>query len=295
MSFNIYYIFTMQIEISDAVFVYLLQDEDQIRWHSRTHNHDSEEWELHYFIQGSGSFKNTGVTRQLTPGSLFFCAPGEVHTVMPASKTQPLTFYAILFKLNNGDEEFTELLKDIDNNRKNCNIGTNYRFFFEELKDKFLSHNRARVNSGIHQFISFLYMLTDDSGDFHYTDGSNSHIERSLRVMQNNVFNKLTLEELSDKLKLNKSYFIRLFSKKMNTTPMKYFTRLKIEAASSMLISTSLPIYEISDKLCFYSEFHFSKSFKQYKGLPPRDYRSNYASASLTHTASQAQGYSADL
>ena len=267
----------MQISISDAVFVYLLQDDDQIRWHSRTHTHRDDEWEMHYFIQGAGSFKNAGVTRMLQPGSVFFSAPGEVHTVMPSSKTTPITYYAILFRIIGDDRDFLELLEEIERHRKNCNIGTNYRFFFEELKDKFLSHNRARVNSGIHQFISFLYMLTDDSGEFHYSDGSNAHIERSLRIMQNNVFEKLTLEELADKLKLNKSYFIRLFSKKMNTTPMKYFTRLKIEAASSMLISTAMPIYEISDKLCFYSEFHFSKSFKQHKGLPPRDYRANYS------------------
>jgi transcriptional regulator GlxA family with amidase domain len=95
--------------------------------------------------------------------------------------------------------------------------------------------------------------------------------------MQKNVFDKLTLEELAERLKLNKSYFIRLFSKKMNTTPMKYFTRLKIEAASSMLISTPLPIYTIAERLCFYSEFHFSKCFKQYKGLPPREYRTYYS------------------
>jgi AraC-like DNA-binding protein len=269
----------MQISISDAVFVYLLHDEEQIRWHSRTHSHRDDEWEMHYFIQGAGSFKNANVKRQLLPGSVFFSAPGEVHTVMPASKTNPITYYAILFRIVGDDSDFLDLLSEIDHHHRNCNICTNYRFFFEELKDKFLSHNRARVNSGIHQFISFLYMLTDDSSNFHYSDGSNSHIERSLRIMQNNVFAKLTLEELSDKLKLNKSYFIRLFSKKMNTTPMKYFTRLKIEAASSMLISTSMPIYEISDKLCFYSEFHFSKSFKQHKGLPPRDYRANYSRA----------------
>ncbi len=267
----------MQISISDAVFVYLLQDDEQIRWHSRTHTHRDDEYEIHYFLQGAGSFQNAGVTRKLTPGSLFLSAPGEIHTVMPASKTHPITYYAILFRISENDPEFIKLLEQLNIHRKNSNIGTNYRFFFEELKDKFLSHNRTRVNSGIHQFISFLYMLSDDSCNFHYSDGSNTHIERSLRIMQNNVFDKLTLEELSDKLKLNKSYFIRLFSKKMNTTPMKYFTKLKIEAASSMLISTPLPIYEISDKLCFYSEFHFSKCFKHYKGIPPSEYRANYS------------------
>ena len=222
----------MPMTISDAVFVYLLQDEEQIRWHSRTHTHGTAEYELHYFIHGEGAFKNAGVTYSLSPGSLFLSAPGDIHTVMPASKTHPLTYYAILFNFTGNDTELNSLLDNIINYRKNYSVGTNYRFFFEELKDKFLSHNRARVNSGIHQFISFLYMLTDGAGGFHYGDSSNSHIERSLRI---------------------------------------------IEAASSMLISTPLPIYTIAERLCFYSEFHFSKCFKQYKGLPPREYRTYYA------------------
>lgn len=283
----------MNMSISDSVFVYLLHDDDQIRWHSRTHTHSENEYELHYFLGGAGSFKNAGVMKQINPGSLFLSAPGDIHTVMPASKTDPITYYAILFKPGKKDEEFTTLLKSIISAGKSYQIGTNYRFFFEELKDKFLSHNRARVNSGIHQFISFLYMLSDGTGEFHYSDGSNSHIERSLRVMQNNVFSKLTLDELAEKLKLNKSYFIRLFSKKMNSTPMKYFTKLKIEAASSMLLSTTKPIYEIADKLSFYSEFHFSKCFKQYKGLPPSEYREEYTKQALSYTELPEQEYSA--
>ncbi len=267
----------MQISISDAVFVYLLQDEDQLRWHSRTHRHSDTEYELHYFIQGAGSFKNAGVTWTLNQGSLFFSSPGDTHTIIPASKTNPVTYYAILFRTDTSDEEITNLMTELMGRKKYYNIGTNYRFFFEELKDKFLSNNRSRMNSGIHQFISFLYMMTEGPGSFHYSDSANAHIEKALKIMQNNVFSRLSLDELADRLKLNKSYLIRLFSRKMNTTPMKYLNHLKIEAASSMLISTGMPIYEISERLCFYSEFHFSKSFKQSKGIPPREYRTNYS------------------
>ena len=280
----------MQISINDTVFVYLLQDDDQIRWHSRTHSHSGCEYELHYFIQGEGSFRNAGETWSLNPGSLFLCAPGEIHTVIPASKVDPISYYAILFSTDGNDSEFNSLLDGLLSHKRYYQVGTNYRFFFEELKDKFMSHNRARVNSGIHQFISFLYMLTDGSGGFHYGDSNNSHIERALRIMQRNVFSRLTLEDLAEKLKLNKSYFIRLFSRKMNTTPMKYFTKLKIEAASSMLLSTPQPIYEISERLCFYSEFHFSKCFKQYKGLPPSEYRKHYGTEGISRTELPAQG-----
>ncbi|MDC7125430.1 MAG: AraC family ligand binding domain-containing protein, partial [Spirochaetales bacterium] len=149
----------MQISIKETVFVYMLQDDEEIRWHSRSHKHGKNEYEIHYFIQGEGSFKNASITRAITPGSLFFSTPEDTHSVIPASKDFPVTYYAILFSNECSDKEFSLLLSDIIQNKKNYNVGTNYRFFFEELKDKFLSNNKNRVNSGIHQFISFLYLL----------------------------------------------------------------------------------------------------------------------------------------
>lgn len=62
----------------------------------------------------------------------------------------------------------------------------------------------------------------------------------------------------------------------MKITPMKYFTKLKIEAATYMLTDTGLTVHSIAEKLNFYSEFHFSRGFKQYTGFAPSVYRKNY-------------------
>ena len=86
----------------------------------------------------------------------------------------------------------------------------------------------------------------------------------------------LTLGELADELKLNGSYFIRLFEKRMHQTPMKYYMKLKIEAASALLTCTDLSVKEIAAKLGFSSEFHFSKQFKLKTGMAPIYYRRNY-------------------
>jgi transcriptional regulator GlxA family with amidase domain len=94
--------------------------------------------------------------------------------------------------------------------------------------------------------------------------------------MQNNVTNDLSLEEITLKLNLSDSYFIRLFKRKMKITPMKYFTKLKIEAATYMLTNTNLKVHSIAEKLNFYSEFHFSRVFKQYTGFAPSVYRKNF-------------------
>ncbi len=264
----------MVIEIREALFIYQLQDEEKIRWHSRVHTHGEDEYELHYFLQGSGSFAGGNTTYRLSPGSVFLCPPGEVHTIHTDHSDQPLTYYAILFTPGKGaDGDLLQLLGDRLLRSKHRQVGTNYRFFFEELKEKVASESSARRNSGIHQFISFLYMLTEGPGTFNYGDGSNRHIEKALKIMQSKVSGKLELPVLANRLGLNESYFIRLFRQKMKITPMKYFTRLKIEAATGYLLGTTQPLYMIAEKLGFYSEFHFSKTFKQYTGMSPKKYR----------------------
>jgi AraC-like DNA-binding protein/mannose-6-phosphate isomerase-like protein (cupin superfamily) len=267
----------MVIEIREALFIYQLQDEEKIRWHSRVHTHGSDEYELHYFIQGSGSFNSGKTTYTISPGSVFLCPPGEIHTIRTISAEKPLTYYAILFAPASGaDRELLQLLEEHPRQSRYRQVGTNYRFFFEELKEKVASDSLPRRYSGIHQFVSFLYMLEEGPGAFHYGDGNNRHIEKALKIMQSRVSGKMDLSNLSEKVGLNHSYFIRLFRQKMKTTPMKYFTRLKIEAATGYLLGTSQPLYVIADKLGFYSEFHFSKTFKQYTGMSPRHYRDRY-------------------
>lgn len=263
---------TMQLEIREALFIYQLRDEEKIRWHSRVHSHRSGEYELHYFLSGGGSFRMDKTTYTIRPGSLFLCSPGCVHTIRPEGSGQPLSYYAILF-FTSDETELFELLQKICRREIHSNIGVTYRFFFEELKEKSSSTSFARRCSGMHQFLSFLYLLDEGEEAFRYGSGGNRHIERALKIMQNSVEERLDLSQLCRKLELSESYFIRLFRQKMKISPMKYFNRLKIEAASAYLLGTNRPACRIAEQLGFYSEFHFSKRFKQHTGYSPRAYR----------------------
>jgi len=261
------------IDFKDLVFVYHLRNKEDLQWHSRRHSHAPDEYELHYFIQGDGHFQ-TRNSYVIQPGQIYISYPGESHRVDVRSVDTPLIYYAILFKVDLNDPEAGLLMESIRGNPP-MNIGTNYRFFFEEIREKALSPDYFRHRSAVHQLVSFLYQMHTGVQGFHYGDEKNRHIERSLRIMQENVYNDLNLEDISRRLDLSDSYFIRLFKEKMNMTPKKYYTRLKVEAASSLLSGSEQPIYRIADRLRFSSEFHFSKVFKQYTGMSPREYRKN--------------------
>ena len=62
----------------------------------------------------------------------------------------------------------------------------------------------------------------------------------------------------------------------MNTTPMRYYANLRLEAARALVTSTNLSVKEIAAKLQFCSEFHFSKCFKESTGQSPSSYRRSH-------------------
>ena len=261
------------MDILDAVFVYQMRNRNELRWHGRTHAHGAHEYEIHYFLGGEGEFINGKTSYTINPGILFISVPHTIHTIK-AKAQDPITYYAILVRLE-PDEEAIATMMRAQEHLSPFHIGTNYRFFFEEVKEKGLSQSMHRRQSACHQVCSLLYLLEDGTTGLG-TDNESRHLERALRIMQKNVMGTLTLNELAQDLNLTESYFIRLFSRRMRQTPMKYYMKLKIEAASALLTCTELSVKEIAAKLGFYSEFHFSKQFKLKTGMAPTYYRRNY-------------------
>lgn len=262
----------MLLDIQDIVFVYRMKNPEDIKWHTRHHSHHTRQFELHYFIGGEGHFRIGGTLHAVKPGSLFICPPRSPHAVETRNEEDPISYYAVLFTLSGtSDADELEALLYGASAKPSKDIGRNHRFFFEELKERSRAASPIRRQAAIYQLISFLYLIGD--GNVPLGEPGNVHLEKALDMMQEKVYDRLRLPEIADQLGITESYMIRLFRKKLNITPMKYFTRLKVEAAAALLSDTPLAVYEIADRLNFYSEYHFSRVFKHYTGSAPTVYR----------------------
>lgn len=92
---------------------------------------------------------------------------------------------------------------------------------------------------------------------------------------QANVSENITLQSLADEMGFSKVYMCRVFKKLKNTTPIDYFTHLKIQRAQQMMRSfPSMSLREISEALGFNDMYYFSKVFKRLTGVSPSEMRS---------------------
>jgi AraC-like DNA-binding protein len=254
----------------DIVFVYHLRDERQIAWHGRRHNHGSELYELHYFISGSGSFRNGSGIWTISPGTLHITLPSVEHQIIATDIRKPITYYAVLFSAS-GDEELRELLARLGPDSLPSDIGTSRRFFFADLLERHFSGRADLVLAARHNFMAFLYDLAAGSASHGAVD--NAHVEKALAIMQLSIEKELDLADICRRLQLSREHFVRVFSERMGMPPMKYYARLKIEAARAMLSSTNLRIQEIADKLGYANQFNFTRTFRRLADMSPTEYR----------------------
>ena len=67
-----------------------------------------------------------------------------------------------------------------------------------------------------------------------------------------------------------------LFRKHLNTTPLAYWMKLKMEHAQQLLCRSNMNIKAISVDLGFRNQLYFSTVFKRHFGVPPTEYRKKH-------------------
>lgn len=80
-------------------------------------------------------------------------------------------------------------------------------------------------------------------------------------------------KKFASMLSLSESRFNHLFKEIVGVPPKKYYNTVKMENAAVLLSETTLPVYEISQKIGFSDPFYFGQTFKKFYGISPSEYR----------------------
>jgi len=98
-----------------------------------------------------------------------------------------------------------------------------------------------------------------------------------IELMEANVEQPLTTQELAECIGISKRQLERLFRAHLLTTPTHYYQGLRLKESKRLLEQTTLSIVEIAVACGFLSAGHFAKRFRLQYGSTPREARELYA------------------
>ncbi len=113
-------------------------------------------------------------------------------------------------------------------------------------------------------------------------------IKKSIEFIEDNLDKKIELEELADKVFLSKFHFHRKFHAATGEPVAEYIRKKRLDRAAKDLIYTDEKIIDISLKYQFGSQEAFTKAFKKFYGVPPREFRRNKNHVTIMPSASKA-------
>ncbi len=94
-------------------------------------------------------------------------------------------------------------------------------------------------------------------------------LSEAIRLMERTMERPLVLEALCRKLGFSRRKLDMLFLRGLETTPGRYYLRLRLQAAQRLVADTDLPVSEIALRSGFDSLSAFSRSFRSEYGHSP--------------------------
>ena len=110
-------------------------------------------------------------------------------------------------------------------------------------------------------------------------------IAEAITHLEANYTQTINLDELARKADMSKRSFLRAFHAALNRSPISYLIQLRINHAANLLRHEEDSITNIAFRVGFSDSNYFTRQFRQFIGLSPREYRRQYHNISaITHS-----------
>lgn len=286
----------LPVKISKIITIHYFEYTKDYKYPGEHHNF----WELMYLDRGSAYVACGDSRRLLSQGELILIPPNVQHTIH-ADERQPSNVFITSFasdsqalypaagRILSLPSDSRALIRSM--------LREGARAFELPMWDRYSLHPRADAPLGSQQ----LYQLRLEELMLHIirivretetAPLSAAPLQRSrfdaqiaediMRLLKANVRGHLTLADITQALGYGKTYLSLIFKKVYGTSIMLRYTELKIEEAKYLIRSGALSITEISCLLCFSSPQYFSRRFREFTKMSPKQYESSVKDAWAT-------------
>ncbi len=100
-----------------------------------------------------------------------------------------------------------------------------------------------------------------------------TQLKNMISFIASNYHGKVTLDDIRLAGNVGKTSCCQIFQKYLNQTPINYLTIFRLRKGAEMLVSTDMPIVDISYEVGFSGASYFAEAFKKHMGEMPSEYR----------------------
>lgn len=243
---------------------------------TRIDEHIIDYYDLTFVLEGSMTYYANGTKHVMHKNDAIFLKPGTRRE--RESGTETVHYVSFNFLPFDGISlPFDDFLpKCITANMRNLvsiyptsHISPDYHFGKQGSAERFSMDHSALDKYSRQKCTCMLNYLLYDLLDSITLRCSNEHINKILKYIDDNIYDKLTLKEISDYVNLSKEYTCAIFKREMNQTLTEYINERKLLLARELILSREMPLSDVASQMGFDNYNYFCRLFKAYYGMTP--------------------------
>ncbi len=239
--------------------------------YTKRHNHTDNL--VIFCFDGVGQFSTPTCQGTIKKGDVLFLPKGVEHQYK-SSINDPWSIYWVHIE-GHLFEQFMDFI-GVNNSNLILNI-SNQAAFIDEFEQLLATRNKS------YQLSSFILASNIIKKMFAlFTVNSPSKLEQLKQdfnlskvtsFMEENISQKINLQQIADSLELSKFYFSKKFLQHTGVSPIRYFLELKIKHACKLLDESNISVKDVALQIGYDDPYYFSRLFKKIMGLSPTQYR----------------------
>lgn len=284
-----YHYLKMQTELPVQIHSFGYEHVDSASYFFDSQNRANHEGNciFQYTVSGSGVLELDNKSYHLKEGQAFLITiPGKSKYYLP-SDSSSWEFLFITFK----GQYALDVWKDIITSKGpviKCSLNdpfmvslmTHYKEACSKLNDS--SSERMGENAfdnsalGYQLIMELQKMLSTTSFSDASAPDTSSFVNDAIQYMNDHLADQVSLEDIATHSHMTKYHFDRMFQKRTGLSPWDYFTKLRIEHAAHLLITTEKTVTEIAPECGYQNVNYFHKVFRKYVGVSATSFRKSY-------------------
>ncbi|MGV8981262.1 helix-turn-helix domain-containing protein [Clostridium sp.] len=97
-------------------------------------------------------------------------------------------------------------------------------------------------------------------------------LEKVKIFIENNYMNDISLDNLAQYVSMSSFYLSRIFSKAYGMNIKEYIIKIRMEKAKCLLMEGNKSVKQIASEVGYLDQNYFSKAFKKYTNISPKEY-----------------------